>query len=180
VRNIRPSFNTGTGIWGGILYSGIDSVVLKGRTPWTFRHSGSDAAHTKRARECTPPVYPTPQPPLSTDLLTSLSLTSTNHAENQPVHLRLPPGAEACRHHVQVNVGDYAGLLARGCPAGVYEYVDAEVADGKEEDRGWGGKKLVINSQNCIHCKFCDIKVPTQDITWTVPEGGGGPKYTVT
>lgn len=142
-------------------------------------------------------MYPAPQPPLSTDLLTSLSLTSTNHAENQPVHLRLPPGAEARRHHVQVNVGEYAGLLGRGCPAGVYEYVDTETNDEKAQTEGWNGKKLVINSQvcfrptkngfvltniffyykNCIHCKFCDVKVPTQDITWTVPEGGGGPKY---
>lgn len=164
------------------MYSGIDSLILKGRTPWTFRHGSSDAAHTKRASECTPPQYPPPQTPLSTDLLTSLSLTSTNHAENQPVHLRLPPGAEARRRHVETNVKDYAGLLGRGCPAGVYEYVDGAVAtaDGKVEDQGWEGKKLVINSQNCIHCKYCDVKVPTQDITWTVPEGGGGPKYSLT
>jgi electron-transferring-flavoprotein dehydrogenase len=108
------------------------------------------------------------------------------------VHLRLPPGPEAHRAHVQKNVGEYAGLLGRACPAAVYEYVDA----GEKEEGAWDGKKLIINSQvrtaeglmtvttdalgtgqNCIHCKLCDIKVPTQDITWTVPEGGGGPKY---
>jgi electron-transferring-flavoprotein dehydrogenase len=126
-------------------------------------------------------------------------MTNTNHAENQPIHLRLPetPGAKAA--HTAANVGEYAGLLGRVCPAAVYEYVDAEGADADAE-----GKKFVINSQNCsafflftwspiawapllllttpplqstVHCKTCSIKTPTQDITWTVPEGGGGPKY---
>ncbi|KZW00395.1 oxidoreductase [Exidia glandulosa HHB12029] len=177
VRNIRPSFNTPLGIWGGMAYSGVDSMLLKGRVPWTFRNKISDAAHTKRASECKPIDYPPFQPPLSTDLLTSLALTGTNHAEDQPVHLRLPPGPEAHKAHVQKNVGEYGGLLGRACPAGVYEYVEEE---GKPSEGSWEGKKLVINSQNCIHCKLCDVKVPTQDITWTVPEGGGGPKYTVT
>lgn len=200
VRNIRPSFNTSLGIWGGIAYSGIDTLVLKGRTPWTFRNSSklTDAAHTKRASECQPIEYPPFEPPLSTDLLTSLALTGTNHAEDQPVHLRVrhfekdaadagaegeggmpaekwTEGQDVTREHVKTNVGEYAGLLGRACPAQVYEYVEDETSEA-----GWGGKKLVINSQNCIHCKLCDIKVPTQDITWTVPEGGGGPKYTVT
>jgi electron-transferring-flavoprotein dehydrogenase len=182
VRNMRPSFNTPLGLWGGVAYSGFDSLFLKGKVPWTFRHHGTDAGHTKRASECQPIKYPPPQPPISTDLLTSLSLTSTNHAENQPVHLRLPDGVEARKHHVEKNVNEYAGLLGRACPAGVYEYVD--IPEGEKSDRvedaGYDGKKLVINSQNCIHCKLCDIKVPTQDITWTVPEGGGGPKYTIT
>ncbi|KAI0628936.1 FAD/NAD(P)-binding domain-containing protein [Trametes polyzona] len=211
VRNVRPSFNTPLGVLGGVAYSGIDTLLLRGRTPWTFRNTSglSDAAHTKRARECSPIEYPPFEPPLSTDLLTSLALTGTNHAEDQPVHLRvrkyLPQaedaGAEGAqpekglaterfvedaalrREHVRVNVDEYAGLLGRGCPAQVYEYVDveedapAEVQEAEPEKAGWGGKRLVINSQNCIHCKFCDVKVPTQDITWTVPEGGGGPKY---
>src|SRR5262249_21708488 len=89
--------------------------------------------------------YPPPQPPLSTDLLTSVTLTSTNHAEDQPVHLRLPPGPDAHCAHVQKNVGEYAGLLGRACPAGVYEYVDAGENEG--ELGAWEGKKLVINSQ---------------------------------
>ena len=93
--------------------------------------------------ECKPIAYPLPQPPLSTDLLTSLTLTATNHTEDQPVHLRLPPGANARRTHVQKNVGEYAGLLGRACPAAVYEYVDA----GDAEEGAWDGKKLVINSQ---------------------------------
>ena len=208
VRNVRPSFNTPLGMLGGVAYSGVDTLLLRGRTPWTFRNTKgtSDAAHTRPARECTPIAYPAFEPPLSTDLLTSVSLTGTNHAEDQPVHLRvrryetgagaaegasegetgLPPeqwaeDAKARRDHVRVNVGEYAGLLGRGCPAQVYEYVEDESADavGEEdvEKAGWEGKRLVINSQNCIHCKFCDVKVPTQDITWTVPEGGGGPKY---
>ncbi|GJE93644.1 electron transfer flavoprotein-ubiquinone oxidoreductase [Phanerochaete sordida] len=207
VRNVRPAFNSALGVWGGIAYAGVDTLLLRGRTPWTFRHAGSDAAHTKRAAACTPIAYPPFEPPLSTDLLTSLALTGTNHAEDQPVHLRVrryaaraagsadgEKGAKAeafdyeeaydesnavRREHVRVNVGEYAGLLGRACPAQVYEYVDDEASQGADGE-GWGGKKLVINSQNCIHCKLCDIKVPTQDITWTVPEGGGGPKYTVT
>jgi len=186
VRNLRPSFNTPLGIFGGMVYSGIDSLLLKGRTPWTFRNSHvTDAAHTRRASQCIPIEYPAPQPPLSTDLMTALTLTGTNHAEDQPAHLRVRTeedveveSSERRKEHVRVNVQEYAGLLGRACPAGVYEYVDDE--DGSSGKEGWGGKKLVINAQNCIHCKLCDVKVPTQDIQWTVPEGGGGPKYTVT
>jgi electron-transferring-flavoprotein dehydrogenase len=149
VRNLRPSFNTRLGIWGGIAYSGIDSLLLKGRTPWTFRNSAqNDAKHTQPASRFKPIDYPAPQPPLSTDLLTSVALTGTNHAEDQPVHLRLREGKEARKRHVEVNVREYAGLLARACPAAVYEYVESE---GKEvEEEGWNGKKLVINSQVCL------------------------------
>lgn len=149
VRNIRPSFNTGLGIWGGIAWSGADSLLLKGRVPWTFKHPGPDAAHTKKAKDCKPIEYPPFQPPLSTDLMTSVSLTGTNHTEDQPVHLvvRKPTeeteDVERRREHVKTNVGEYAGLLGRACPAGVYEYVDAT-----ESDTGaYDGKKLVINSQ---------------------------------
>ncbi|KZO99245.1 hypothetical protein CALVIDRAFT_561634 [Calocera viscosa TUFC12733] len=186
VRNLRPSFAK-YGFWGGLMYSGIDSLILKGRTPWTLHTTVGDAEHTKKARECKPIEYPPPQPPLSFDILTSVSLTGTNHAEDQPVHLRLNPGVDARKKHVKENVEEYAGLLGRACPASVYEYVEQDVDPAKEgkeeenvEDVGWDGKKLVINSQNCIHCKLCDIKVPTQDINWTVPEGGGGPKYSLT
>ncbi|KAH7871536.1 uncharacterized protein C8R40DRAFT_1274155 [Lentinula edodes] len=168
-RNLRPSFSSssvlskrGLGVLGGVLYSGVDTLLLKGRTPWTFRHTKNeeerresldggrslDSLRTDPSTAHTPIPYPPFDPPLSTDLLTSLMLTGTSHEEDQPEHLR------------------YAGLLARACPAGVYD-------DGES----WNGKKLVINAQNCIHCKLCDIKVPSQDITWTVPEGGGGPKY---
>ncbi|KZT22901.1 hypothetical protein NEOLEDRAFT_1180484 [Neolentinus lepideus HHB14362 ss-1] len=177
VRNLRPSFNTPLGVLGGLAYSGVDSFVLRGRTPWTFRHRGGDAAHTRRAGAAAPIAYPPFRPPLSTDLLTSLALTGTNHAEDQPVHLRVAGGEGGRRAHVRRNTEEFAGLLGRACPAGVYEYVEDEAA---AKEAGWNGKALVINSQNCIHCKLCDIKVPTQDINWTVPEGGGGPKYTIT
>ncbi|KAG7095531.1 hypothetical protein E1B28_006268 [Marasmius oreades] len=227
VRNMRPAFNTRLGVFGGAMYSGVDSLLLKGRTPWTFRHTKSsdrekymnatpsmDSRHTQKASRHKPIDYPAYEPPLSTDLLTSVSLTSTNHEEDQPEHLRVATlreyvrewyGDEANvlgehakgsdeteskthegllhekqkrrREHVQKNVEEYAGLLGRACPAGVYEYVEDETGTSPD---GWNGKKLVINAQNCIHCKLCDVKVPTQDITWTVPEGGGGPKYTVT
>jgi len=187
VRNLRPSFAK-YGFWGGLMYSGVDSLILKGRTPWTLHTTTGDAEHTKPAREFKLIDYPAPQPPLSFDILTSVSLTGTNHAEDQPVHLRLNPGVDARKAHVKKNVEEYAGLLGRACPAAVYEYVEQEADPAKEkggedanvEDVGWDGKKLVINSQNCIHCKLCDIKVPTQDINWTVPEGGGGPKYSLT
>ncbi|KAJ8700945.1 hypothetical protein PTI98_003919 [Pleurotus ostreatus] len=193
VRNLRPSFNTALGLYGGIMYSGVDSLFLKGRVPWTFKHTSHipppntalDALETEPASRHKPIDYPPFEAPLSTDLMTSVALTGTNHAEDQPVHLRvMKTGAgetdeskERRLEHVRVNVGEYAGLLGRACPAGVYEYVDAEGEGKAIEDQSWNGKKLVINSQNCIHCKLCDIKVPTQDITWTVPEGGGGPKY---
>ncbi|KAI0644154.1 hypothetical protein C8Q79DRAFT_1002101 [Trametes meyenii] len=188
VRNVRPSLNTPLGVLDGVVYSGIDTLLLRGRTPWTFRNTSgrSDAAHTRRASECTPIAYPPFEPPLSTDILTSVALTGTNHAEDQPMHLhRWVEDAVVRWVRVHVNVEEYVGPLGLGCPAQVYEYVDAEDAgpkEGKEgeievEKVGWGGKRLVINSQNCINCKFCDVKVPTQDITWTVLEGSGGPKY---
>ncbi|KIK76733.1 hypothetical protein PAXRUDRAFT_413626 [Paxillus rubicundulus Ve08.2h10] len=183
VRNLRASFNTPLGLWGGIAYSGVDSLFLKGRTPWTFRNrrGTTDAAHTEPAYLFKPIEYPAPQPPLSTDLLTSLALTGTNHAEDQPIHLRIrKDGVEDTtlrKDHVHRNMNEYTGLLQRACPAGVYEYTEDET---RVEKGGCNEQKLVINSQNCIHCKLCDIKVPTQDITWTVPEGGGGPKYTIT
>ncbi|KAJ7473470.1 FAD/NAD-P-binding domain-containing protein [Mycena latifolia] len=217
VRNVRPGFETRAGLWGGVLYAGFDTI-LRGRVPWTLGHHGGkgnpsatspDALATRPAASCTPIAYPPFEPPLSTDLMSSVALTGTNHAEGEAVHLRVMRGvdgaalgadtaktepgvdaqetAERRRAHVHANVGTYAGLLQRACPAGVYEYVaddGGKVVPGNTgpdgEEEGWEGTKLVINSQNCIHCKLCDIKVPTQDITWTVPEGGGGPKYTLT
>ncbi|KAH0831035.1 hypothetical protein J3R83DRAFT_13537 [Lanmaoa asiatica] len=134
VRNLRASFNTSLGIWGGMAYSGMDSLFLKGRTPWTFRNKTrcSDAEHTLTASHFKPIDYPPPQPPLSTDLLTSLTLTGTNHAEDQPVHLRVrKDGVEDVplrKEHVRRNAGEYAGLLQRACPAGVYEYIEDEAA----------------------------------------------------
>jgi electron-transferring-flavoprotein dehydrogenase len=185
IRNLRPSFNTGLGLWGGLVYSGIDSLILKGRTPWTFRNTlkKSDAEHTKKASQCKPIEYPAYEPPLSTDLLTSLALTGTNHAEDQPVHLRVrkyltkentagKEGAQSSleneeeytedssvrREHVRVNVGEYAGLLGRACPAQVYEYVDDEASQ-EPDGEGWSGKKLVINSQVCVYLHLLEQEV---------------------
>jgi len=152
VRNVRPSFNTKLGIWGGIMYSGMDTLLVKGRVSWTFKHRGSDAAQTGRAQDFKPIDYPPFEPPLSTDLMTSVSLTGTNHAEDQPIHLlvRKPeePIEEAGKRteHVKRNVEEFAGLLGRACPAGVYEYVNLD-GGSSAGDGSWDGKKLVINSQ---------------------------------
>lgn len=175
VRNLRPSFHNPLGLWGGMLYSGIDSLFLKGRVPFTLHHAGEDYAQTRPASECKPIQYPKPDGKLSFDILTSVSRTGTNHTENQPVHLHVKNGDYA--GHTETNVGTYAGLLGRVCPAAVYEYVDKADANGQEDALG---KKFQINSQNCIHCKTCSIKVPDQSIEWRVPEGGNGPKYDMT
>ncbi|SJX61293.1 probable flavoprotein-ubiquinone oxidoreductase [Sporisorium reilianum f. sp. reilianum] len=174
VRNLRPSFHGPLGFWGGLAYSGLDSMILKGRVPWTFHHPGEDHAQTKPAAQCEPIEYPKPDGTLSFDILTSVSRTGTNHAEDQPVHLIVKDGDY--KAHVERNVGTFEGPLGRCCPAGVYEYVDADTP--AQEDAL--GKKLVINSQNCIHCYTCSIKTPDQSIRWDVPEGGGGPKYSLT
>ncbi|TIB67279.1 hypothetical protein E3P77_01700 [Wallemia ichthyophaga] len=174
VRNIRPSFHSVLGNLGGLIYSGIDSLLLKGRTPWTFHHPGPDYAQTRPKHDYKPIEYPNPDGKISFDILTSVSRTSTNHEEDEPSHLKLTTSP---KYHTAQNVGVYGGLLGRACPAAVYEYRDT-AEDGGEEDAL--GHKFVINSQNCIHCKLCSIKTPTQDITWTTPQGGGGPKYSIT
>lgn len=174
VRNLRPSFHGPLGFWGGLLYSGLDSMILKGRVPWTFHHPGEDYAQTKPAAQCEPIEYPKPDGKLSFDILTSVSRTGTNHAEDQPVHLVVKDGDY--KGHVERNVGTFDGPLGRCCPAGVYEYVEA---DSPEQEDALG-KKFIINSQNCIHCYTCSIKTPDQSIRWDVPEGGGGPKYSMT
>ncbi|KAJ7270712.1 FAD/NAD-P-binding domain-containing protein [Mycena haematopus] len=200
VRNVRPAFGTRWGMWGGVAYAGVDTL-LGGRVWWTLRHhkktdpasanpstTSPDALATLPASSAAPIAYPAFEPPLSTDLMSSVALTGTNHGEGEAVHLRPPDTTETParrRAHVRANVESYAGLLQRACPAGVYEYSNGNKAEEEEkegeaeeqEEEGWNGTKLVINAQNCIHCKLCDVKVPTQDVTWTVPEGGGGPKY---
>jgi electron-transferring-flavoprotein dehydrogenase len=164
-RNIRPSFSLGAGIWGGIAYSALDTYLLRGQAPWTLRHRYADHERLKPAAECAPREYPKPDGQITFDLNTSLFRSQTNHEHDQPPHLRLvnPKLPEV------VNLPVYDGPEARYCPAGVYEWVTGED----------GGKQLQINAQNCLHCKACDIKDPTQNIRWTVPEGGGGPSYTV-
>jgi electron-transferring-flavoprotein dehydrogenase len=163
VRNHRPSWTTALGSLGGMAYSGLESFILRGRAPWTFKLKHKDNETLLPAEQCKEPEYPKPDGSLTFDLLTSLSRTGTNHEDNQPPHLRVQdPEAD------QTSFARFAGPEARFCPAGVYEYVDAPSTP--------TGKKLQISAQNCIHCKTCSIKgvVP---IRWTVPENGGGPAY---
>ena len=161
-RNIRPSFHWG--LLGGIAYSALDAYVLRGKAPWTLHHAAEDHTHLKRADQCPPIAYPKPDGKLTFDRLSSVFISNTNHEENQPAHLRLRDASVP----VGVNLALYDAPEQRYCPAGVYEIV--------RDDDG-GNPRLQINAQNCVHCKTCDIKDPTQNIDWTVPEGGGGPNY---
>ena len=160
VRNIRPSFRWG--LYGGIAYSAIDTYVFQGKAPWTLRNH-ADHTTLKPASECVPIQYPKPDGKLTFDRLSSVFISNTNHEENQPVHLTLKDASVP----VNVNLSKYAGPESRYCPAGVYEYVKTDT----------GADRLQINAQNCVHCKTCDIKDPTQNIHWVVPQGGGGPNY---
>ncbi|XP_058126044.1 electron transfer flavoprotein-ubiquinone oxidoreductase, mitochondrial [Anopheles ziemanni] len=163
VRNSRPSFHTGLGLFGGVAYSGF-SILVGGREPWTLHHGSPDHTRLKPAKECKPIEYPKPDGKLTFDLLSSVALTGTNHEGDQPAHLTLKDDTVPVKNNLAI----YDGPESRFCPAGVYEYVP--------NDEG-GNMKLQINAQNCIHCKTCDIKDVTQNINWVVPEGGGGPAY---
>ncbi|ORZ32074.1 electron-transferring-flavo protein dehydrogenase [Catenaria anguillulae PL171] len=175
IRNVRPSFHNPLGMWGGLLYSGLETMILRGRVPWTLQHKVRDHESLLPKDQCPPIEYPKPDGVLSFDLLDNVARTGTNHNHSQPAHLR-PKDPEV---QVRVNLPKYDGPEAKFCPAGVYEYVDAEqpytLSDGTKAD-----KKFQINFQNCIHCKTCDIKDPSQNIDWTTPEGSGGPTYTLT
>ena len=159
VHNIRPSFRWG--LLGGIAYSAIDTYVLKGRAPWTLHHH-ADHTQLKKASECAPIAYPKPDGKISFDRLSSVFISATNHVEEQPCHLRLKDASVP----ISVNLSLYNAPETRYCPAGVYEIVEDP-----------SGPRMQINAQNCLHCKTCDIKDPTQNINWAVPEGGGGPNY---
>jgi len=159
-RNFRPAFR-----WGllfGTLYGGLDLKIFRGRLPWTFRHH-PDHQRLKKAADCPKIEYPKPDGQLTFDRLSSVFLSNTNHEEDQPVHLTLKDESVP----IAVNLAEYDAPEQRYCPAGVYEIV------GVEE----GEPRLQINAQNCVHCKTCDIKDPSQNINWVVPEGGGGPNY---
>ena len=162
VRNVRPSFHWG--LWGGIAYSGLDTYVLRGRAPWTFKHK-EDHLQLKKANEAPRIEYPKPDGRITFDKLSSVYLSNTIHEENQPIHLTLKDPSIP----VDVNLALYDGPEARYCPAGVYEFVP-------DEDNN-NAMRLQINASNCVHCKTCDIKDPRQNINWVVPEGGGGPNY---
>ena len=161
VRNIRPALGK-FGLYGGIAYSALDTYLLRGKAPWTFRHH-ADHETLKPAASMPRIEYPKPDGVLTFDRLSSVFISNTNHEEDQPAHLKLrdPSLWEG------VNFAQYASPESRYCPAAVYEAVEAE-----------GGKhRLQINAQNCVHCKTCDIKDPKQNIDWVTPEGGGGPNY---
>ena len=160
VRNIRPSFRWG--LWGGLLYSAIDTYVFGGRAPWTMHHH-DDHTRLRAANECPRIEYPKPDGTITFDKLSSVFVSNTNHEENQPSHLRLKDNSVPIR----VNLARYDAPETRYCPAGVYEITGRDTAN----------PSLQINAQNCLHCKTCDIKDPQQNINWTVPEGGGGPNY---
>ena len=161
-RNIRPAFSR-FGLLGGLAYSAMDSYLLRGRAPWTMHHRHADNETLAKATKVQPIAYPKPDGKLTFDRLSSVFLSNTNHEENQPVHLRLRDPAR----WLGVNWDSYRSPESRYCPAGVYEAVGVEA----------GEPRLQINAQNCVHCKTCDIKDPTQNIDWYVPEGGGGPSY---
>ncbi len=161
-RNLRPAFAK-FGLYGGLAYSGLDTYVLRGKAPWTFHHPHADNETLLPAAKAQPIAYPKPDGTLTFDKLSSVFISNTNHEENQPVHLRLRDPAR----WQGVNWDEYRSPESRYCPAGVYEAVGTET----------GEPRLQINAQNCVHCKTCDIKDPTQNIDWYVPEGGGGPNY---
>ncbi|HTH41192.1 MAG TPA: electron transfer flavoprotein-ubiquinone oxidoreductase [Rhodocyclaceae bacterium] len=160
-RNFKPYMSKGTTL--GALLVGIDQLLLKGKAPWTL-HNTADHNKLKPAAECQPIAYPKPDGVLTFDRLSSVFLSNTNHEEDQPCHLQLKDAAVP----IQVNLAQYDAPEQRYCPAGVYEIV---------RDDGGSNPRLQINSQNCVHCKTCDIKDPGQNINWVVPQGGEGPIY---
>ncbi|KAI5056061.1 hypothetical protein GOP47_0029582 [Adiantum capillus-veneris] len=162
-RNFRPAFRYG--LLPGLVVSAFERYISNGRSRWTLKHGEPDHEATQAANNHEDKVYPKPDGRISFDLLTSLYRSNTNHDHDQPAHLQLkdPTIPE------KVNAKRFAGLESRFCPARVYEYVT--------DDKG--ELKLHINAQNCLHCKACDIKDPSQNIEWTVPEGGGGPGYSL-
>lgn len=164
VRNIRPAFQRG--LIPGLLNAAFETYITRGRSPWTLTHGKPDHNKLHEAQLYSPIKYPSPDGQITFDVLTSLSLSGTNHSHDERCHLLVSDRAQM----TALNYYKYAAPESRYCPAKVYEYHDGED----------GNIKLQINAQNCLHCKACDIKDPGQNILWTVPEGGGGPKYTMT
>ena len=161
VRNIRPAFRWG--LYGGIAYSALDTYVLRGKAPWTLHHH-ADHEQLRLAAQSPRIDYPKPDGKVSFDKLSSVFVSNTNHEEDQRIHLTLKDASVP----IALNLARYDAPEQRYCPAGVYEIV----RDGANAE-----PRLQINAQNCVHCKTCDIKDPTQNIRWVVPEGGGGPNY---
>jgi len=167
VRNVKPTWSS-RGLWGSLALGGLDmwtASLLRFNLLGTRKHGQTDAAATGKAKDYKPIDYPRPDGKLSFDRLTNVAFSFTNHEENQPSHLKLKDPTIPIR----VNLPEYAEPAQRYCPAAVYEVVeDASVPE---------GARFVINFQNCVHCKTCDIKDPSQNIVWTTPQGGDGPNY---
>ncbi len=159
-RNFKPWMSKHLYIGSPMVW--VDQTLLGGKAPWTLRHRHADHETLTKKSDAQPIVYPKPDGVLSFDRLSSVFVSNTNHEENQPAHLTLKND----RVPVQTNLALYDGPEQRYCPAGVYEFVASDAS-----------KRLQINAQNCVHCKTCDIKDPTQNIVWVTPEGGGGPNY---
>jgi electron-transferring-flavoprotein dehydrogenase len=166
VRNVKPGLKWG--MWLGTAHGGLhmwlNCLGLGGLVRWTLRHGKADHETLKPAAQCRKIAYPKPDGTISFDKLSSVFISNTNHEEDQPVHLTLTDAAVP----IAVNLARYDAPEQRYCPAGVYEIIRDD--DGTKP-------RLQINAQNCVHCKTCDIKDPTQNINWVVPEGGGGPNY---
>jgi len=159
-RNVKPSFSWGLVL--GIIFTGIDQILFKGKLPFTLKHKHADHETLKPANEMPKIIYPKPDNIITFDKTSSVYLTGTNHTENQQVHLQLKDPNLPINYTLE----KFDEPAQRYCPAGVYEIQNEN-----------GINKFIINSQNCIHCKTCDIKEPSKNITWVSPEGGGGPKY---
>ena len=161
-RNVKPSFS-----WGlilGIIFSGIDQILFRGRLPITLKHKHADHETLKPVSKMPKIDYPKPDNVITFDKTSSVYLTGTNHAENQPVHLQLKDPSLSTSYTLE----KFDEPAQRYCPAGVYEI---------QIDQQNLNPKFIINAQNCIHCKTCDIKEPSQNINWVTPEGSGGPRY---
>ncbi|HEX9396701.1 MAG TPA: electron transfer flavoprotein-ubiquinone oxidoreductase [Burkholderiales bacterium] len=159
-RNFKPWMSMG--LYAGTLMVGVDQVLFRGKAPWTLRHGHADHETLKKKTEVREITYPKPDGVVSFDRLSSVFISNTNHNEDQPIHLTLKDASIP----INTNYKEYAGPESRYCPAGVYEFVDLDTSP-----------RLQINAQNCVHCKTCDIKDPSQNIDWVAPEGGGGPNY---
>jgi electron-transferring-flavoprotein dehydrogenase len=161
-RNFKPFMSRG--LYYGTFMVGLDQVLFRGKAPWTLHHQHRDNEMLLPKDQCKPIDYPKPDGVLTFDRLSSVFVSNTNHNEDQPAHLTLKDPAVP----IKINLAQYDAPEQRYCPAGVYEIV---------RDADGSNPRLQINAQNCVHCKTCDIKDPTQNIVWVTPEGGGGPNY---
>ena len=161
-RNFKPWMAKGLHL-GGLMF-GIDQILFRGKAPWTLHHAAADHTKLKKAADCQPIIYPKPDGVITFDRLSSVFISNTNHEEDEPCHLTLKDASVP----IAINLVLYDAPEQRYCPAGVYEIV---------RDESGNNPRLQINAQNCVHCKTCDIKDPTQNINWVVPQGGEGPNY---